>query len=412
MIFTRMNMGMNRMKLRALSVSHVNSYIKKLTSNDPILCNIRVKGEISNFKAHASGNIYFSLKDEESKLRCVIFREYAGEIPQELEEGMSITVGGSITLYEKDGQLQMYVRTVEVEGVGELYAKFLKLKETLEKEGIFDMSRKKTLPKYPSKVGVITSESGAVVRDIINVIARRFPKVNVVLYPVAVQGEGAAGQMIKGIQILNQLGNIDAIILGRGGGSMEELWSFNDEALARAIAASDVPIVSAVGHETDFTISDFAADMRAPTPSAAAELSVPSLVEINYRLESIQNKIYGDMKGLMEKKLAELSRIEGSSLFRRPHSLLDERMIALDAAFTSINSDINRKVKGMGENIELTGRNLFNLNPLSILSRGYAIVHKDGLLAGRVGGLNEGETVKVRFCDGTAQCTVDKITKD
>lgn len=412
MIFTRMNMGMNRMKLRALSVSHVNSYIKKLTSNDPILCNIRVKGEISNFKAHASGNIYFSLKDEDSKLRCVIFREYAGEITQELEEGMSITVGGSITLYEKDGQLQMYVRTVEVEGVGELYAKFLKLKETLEREGIFDMSRKKALPMYPSKVGVITSESGAVVRDIINVIARRFPKVDLVLYPVAVQGEGAAGQMIKGIQILNQLSNIDVIILGRGGGSMEELWPFNDEALARAIAASDVPVVSAVGHETDFTISDFAADMRAPTPSAAAELSVPSLVEINYRLDSIQNKIYGDMKGLMEKKLAELSRIEGSSLFRRPYSLLDDRMLALDAAFTSISSDINRKVKGMGENIELTGRNLFNLNPLSILSRGYAIVHKDGLLAGRVDGLNEGETVKVRFCDGTAQCTVDKITKD
>ncbi|AHM56494.1 exodeoxyribonuclease 7 large subunit [Peptoclostridium acidaminophilum DSM 3953] len=407
-----MKAGMKRMKLRALSVSHVNSYIKKLTSNDPILCNIRVKGEISNFKAHASGNIYFSLKDEDSKLRCVLFRDYACETAKKLEDGMSIIVGGSISLYEKDGLLQMYARTVEVEGVGELYAKFLRLKDTLEKEGIFDASRKKAIPEYPSRIGVITSESGAAVRDIINVIARRFPKVDIALYPVAVQGEGSAGQMIKGLEILNQLGGIDVIILGRGGGSIEELWSFNDEALARAIAGSNVPVISAVGHETDFTISDFAADMRAPTPSAAAEISVPSLLEINYRLEGIKNKIYGEMKSLMDSKKAELARIEESSIFRRPHSLLDERMIALDAAFTCINSNVQRKVAGMSDNIELTGRNLFNLNPLSILSRGYAIVQKDNLLAGSVSCLSEGEAVSVRFSDGTAQCTVDKITRD
>ena len=267
------------MKLRALDISEANSYIKRILTNDPILYNLRVKGEISNFKVHSSGNVYLSLKDEKSKLNCIIFKSNYDK-SLNLDNGVKIIATGYISVYERDGAYQLYINEVEIEGIGNLYIEFNKLKEKLKNEGLFDSKYKKQIPKMPRSIGVVTSPTGAVIRDIINVTKRRFPKVDIKLYPVNVQGDKSAEDICSGIEFFNRMENVDTIIVGRGGGSLEELWSFNEEIVAREIFKSKIPIISAVGHETDFTICDFVSDMRAPTPSAAAEIATPDLSEI------------------------------------------------------------------------------------------------------------------------------------
>ena len=249
------------MKLRALDISEVNSYIKRILTNDPILYNLRVKGEISNFKVHSSGNVYLSLKDEKSKLNCIIFKSNYDK-SLNLDNGVKIIASGYISVYERDGAYQLYINEIEIEGIGNLYIEFNKLKEKLKKEGLFDTKYKKEIPKMPRSIGVITSPTGAVIRDIINVTKRRFPKVDIKLYPVNVQGDKSASDICEGIEFFNRMENVDTIIVGRGGGSLEELWSFNEEIVAREIFKSKIPIISAVGHETDFTICDFVSDMR------------------------------------------------------------------------------------------------------------------------------------------------------
>ncbi|KDR94109.1 Exodeoxyribonuclease VII large subunit [Peptoclostridium litorale DSM 5388] len=399
------------MKLKPLSVTHVNSYIKKLILNDPILYNVRVKGEISNFKVHSSKNMYFSLKDDNSKLRCIMFSENAIEYENTLKEGMNVVANGYISIYERDGAVQLYVKSIEMEGMGQLYADFLKLKDKLQSEGLFAEAKKKTIPQYPGSIGVITSETGAAVRDIINIVKRRFPKVSIKIYPALVQGENSAKQLIKGIQLFNEISNIDVIIIGRGGGSIEELWSFNDENLAREIAKSKIPVISAVGHETDYTISDFVSDLRAPTPSAAAELCVPSLLDMEYRLEHIKNKMTKDIKARLEKKGIALENIAGKRPLRSPEMIYDKKKVDLDYILEKMGKKMSANMDGRIRTIEMTGRNLFNLNPLSILSRGYSVAQKEGKTLKSADDVVEGQVINVMLSDGTLECSVDKICK-
>lgn len=288
------------MKIRALEISEANSYIKKVLSNDPILYNLRVRGEISNFKINSSGHVYLTLKDELSRMKCVVFKgNYDKSL--NLEDGMKIIADGYISVYERDGAYQLYIRKIEKDGIGNLHLEFEKLKKKLNAEGLFDKRYKKEIPYMPKSIGVVTSETGAVIRDIINVVRRRFPKVNVLLYPVAVQGANSADEIVKGIEFFNKMQNVDTMIVGRGGGSLEELWSFNEEKVARAIFASDIPIISAVGHEVDFTICDFVSDMRAPTPSAAAEIAVPDLNDVLFRLDNYKALLKNNMSSVIER---------------------------------------------------------------------------------------------------------------
>lgn len=279
------------MRVRALDVTELNEYIKRLLNDDPILSNIKVRGEISNFKVHSSGNVYLSLKDENSKVNCMIHKN-SFDKNLELEDGKKIIADGYISSYIRGGVYQLYIRKIEIEGEGELYREFIKLKNKLEKEGLFDYEYKKQIPTFPKNIGVITSPTGAVIKDIINVVKRRYPKINIKLYPVLVQGPRSKDNLVEALEFFNKNKNVDIIIIGRGGGSLEELWSFNEESVARAVFNSEIPVISAVGHETDFTICDFVSDMRAPTPSAAAEIATPNLMDIlNY-----QNNILKAMK--------------------------------------------------------------------------------------------------------------------
>ena len=309
------------MKIRALDVSEANSYIKRILINDPILCNLKIKGEISNFKVHSSGNVYLSLKDQNSKINCVIFRnDYDRNL--NLENGTKVIASGYISVYERDGSYQLYIKHIEIAGIGNLYIEFNKLKEKLQKEGLFDYKYKKPIPKIPKSIGVVTSPTGAVIRDIINVTKRRYPKVHIKLYPVKVQGEGAKDEICEGIRFFNEIHKVDTIIIGRGGGSIEDLWAFNEEEVARCVFESKIPIISAVGHEIDFTICDFVSDMRAPTPSAAAEIATPDVDDLYFKLENIKSR--------MNKSLTNIVNYDEQKLkytFNRINTILNDYII-------------------------------------------------------------------------------------
>ncbi len=395
------------MKLKALTVSEVNVYIKRILINDPILYNLRIKGEISNLKIHTSGNVYFSLKDEQSKINCVLFKNKdIGNI--KLKEGLHVVAYGSISLYEKDGSYQLYIQSIEVEGIGDLYIEFTKLKEKLEKEGLFDEKYKKTLPNMPSNIGVITSPTGAAIRDIINVISRRYPKVNIKVYPALVQGEKSAKDIVRGIEFFNKRRNVDVIIVGRGGGSIEELWSFNEEKVARGIFKSKIPVISAVGHETDFTISDFVADFRAPTPSAAAEIAIPSLLDIQYKLENIKHRMNKGFKNIADQNRFKLEQVKKEVMSSFNYDLKNKR-IELDNLLEDINKSIVNKMKLKREELNYLGKNLHNLSPLSILSRGYALVERENKIIKTPRNLILGDEINLRFKEGNIDCKVENI---
>lgn len=396
------------MKLRALDISEANSYIKRILSNDPILYNLKVKGEISNFKVHTSGNVYLSLKDENSKLNCVIFRNNY-DSTMKLNNGVKVIANGYISVYERDGSYQLYINSVEIEGIGNLYIEFNKLKEKLSKEGLFDTKYKKTIPKIPNSIGVITSQTGAVIRDIINVIKRRYPKVSIKLYPVNVQGDRSKYDICEGIKFFNERDNVDTIIVGRGGGSIEELWSFNEEIVARAVFESEIPIISAVGHETDFTICDFVSDMRAPTPSAAAEIATPSLDDINYKLENIKNR--------MNKSLVnniQVNEYKLNSTFDKINGYLEsyiirDKIIQLDKIYDKISSEIENNIYTKTEKLSNVGAILHNLSPLATIDRGYSIVQKDGEVINSVQELKFKDDIDIVLKDGNIECIVEKI---
>ncbi|MDY4735358.1 exodeoxyribonuclease VII large subunit [Terrisporobacter sp.] len=396
------------MKLRALDISEVNSYIKRILTNDPILYNLRVKGEISNFKVHSSGNVYLSLKDEKSKLNCIIFKSNYDK-SLNLDNGVKIIASGYISVYERDGAYQLYINEVEIEGIGNLYIEFNKLKEKLKKEGLFDTKYKKEIPKMPRSIGVITSPTGAVIRDIINVTKRRFPKVDIKLYPVNVQGDKSASDICEGIEFFNRMENVDTIIVGRGGGSLEELWSFNEEIVAREIFKSKIPIISAVGHETDFTICDFVSDMRAPTPSAAAEIATPDLSEIYYKLNTIKNRMNRSLNNQVILDNEKLNNTFDKINNYMKNYIVRDKVIQLDQIYDKINLRLEQKLETSKEKLSKKAALLHNLSPLATISRGYSIVEKNGQVINSIEEVNITDDINITLKDGSLECNVNKI---
>lgn len=396
------------MKLRALDISEANSYIKRILINDPILYNLRVKGEISNFKVHSSGNVYLSLKDEKSKLNSIIFKSNYDK-SLKLDNGVKIIASGYISVYERDGAYQLYINEVEIEGIGNLYIEFNKLKEKLKKEGLFDTKYKKEIPKMPKSIGIVTSPTGAVIRDIINVTKRRFPKVDIKLYPVNVQGEKSAKDVCEGIEFFNKMENVDTIIVGRGGGSLEELWSFNEEIVAREVFKSKIPIISAVGHETDFTICDFVSDMRAPTPSAAAEIATPDLSQIYYKLDNIRNRMNRSLNNqvtLDNEKL--VNTFEKINNYMKNYVIRD-KVIQLDQIYDKINFRLEQNLETSKEKLSKKAALLHNLSPLATISRGYSIVEKDNKVINSIKEVDVNEDINITLKDGSLECNVNKI---
>ena len=396
------------MKLRALDISEANSYIKRILTNDPILYNLRVKGEISNFKVHSSGNVYLSLKDEKSKLNCIIFKSNYNK-RLNLDNGVKIIATGYISVYERDGAYQLYINEVEIEGIGNLYIEFNKLKEKLKNEGLFDSKYKKQIPKMPRSIGVVTSPTGAVIRDIINVTKRRFPKVDIKLYPVNVQGDKSAEDICSGIEFFNRMENVDTIIVGRGGGSLEELWSFNEEIVAREIFKSKIPIISAVGHETDFTICDFVSDMRAPTPSAAAEIATPDLSEIYYKLDNIKNRMNRSLNNQVILDNEKLNNTFDKINNHMKNYIIRDKVIQLDQIYDKINFRLEQNLETSKEKLSKKAALLHNLSPLATISRGYSIVEKKGHVINSIEEVNVNDEINITLKDGDLDCIINKI---
>ena len=396
------------MKLRALDISEANSYIKRILVNDPILYNLKVKGEISNFKIHSSGNVYLSLKDENSKLNCVIFKSnYDKNL--ELRNGIKVIASGYISVYERDGSYQLYINSIEIEGIGSLYIEFNKLKEKLSKEGLFDSKYKKAIPTIPNSIGVVTSPTGAVIRDIINVIKRRYPKVSIKLYPVTVQGNKSANDICEGIRFFNDMKNVDTIIVARGGGSIEELYSFNEEIVAREVFKSEIPIISAVGHETDFTICDFVSDMRAPTPSAAAEIATPSLLDLKYKLNNIKNRMNRSLISQVQIDEHRLKSVFESINNYLKSYIIKDNIIQLDKMYDKITFEVENNLNIEKERLISIGAILHNLSPLSTIDRGYSIVQKEGKVINSIKEIEFKDDIDIVLKDGSIECVVEKI---
>ncbi|EGT3615729.1 exodeoxyribonuclease VII large subunit [Clostridium perfringens] len=400
------------MKLKTLSVGEVNNYVKKLVENDFILKNLNVKGEISNLKFHSSGHIYFSLKDENSKVNCIMFKNNAVNLDFRLEEGMKVEVKARLGVYHKEGTYQLYCEYIKRAGIGELFEEFHKLKKELSEEGIFDEKYKRALPKYPKRIGIITARTGAAVRDIINVIQRRNKALDIILYPAKVQGENAAESIIEGIRYFNNEKSVDVIILGRGGGSIEELWAFNNKELAYEIFNSRIPTVSAVGHEVDFTISDFVSDMRAPTPSAAGELVSPSLQEmINDLLnkkEFLQRSI--DRRFLNAKNNVDL--LYRGLKSNNPKSIIEKRLKEVNALEEKLNFLGKRKIDKAKDELIALNSILQTLNPLNTLGRGYSVImDKNSKVINEVSELKKNNMVKVIMKDGSVNIDIKIINE-
>ena len=391
------------MKIKTLTVSEVNNYLKRIIDNDFILNNLSVKGEISNLKYHSSGHIYFSLKDEGKKINCVMFRSKAIMLKLTLEEGMGVVIGGRASIYPQNGSIQLYCDTIEQEGRGELYIKFERLKEKLSKEGYFDEELKKEIPKLPSRVGIVTSPTGAAIRDIINVSKRRNSLVDLVLYPAKVQGIGAYMEVIEGIKYFNRTKSVDVIIIGRGGGSIEELWNFNEEELAKAIFKSKIPIISAVGHEVDFTISDFVSDVRAATPSQGAEIAVPLQSDIEETIEYINNRmgsIIANKLQLEKNKVDSLSRI---LKLNSPMSRIVNNYMIIEKLKERLNSNIVNKINIEKEKLSGLNNLLMAQNPCNLLNKGYAIIEDESGVINTVKRMSEEKEINVFLADGVVK---------
>ena len=365
------------MRIKTLTVSEVNNYIKKILDNDFILNNLSVRGEISNLKYHSSGHIYFSLKDDNSKINCIMFKSKIYDLDFVLKEGMAVIVSGRAAVYTANGTFQLYCNTIQQEGLGELHIRFERLKEKLSREGYFDAEVKKNLPKNPERIGVVTSETGAAICDIINVIRRRNNKVDIVLYPALVQGEGAYKTVIDGIKYFNNKKSVDIIIIGRGGGALEELWNFNEEELAKAIYNSKLPIVSAVGHEVDFTISDFVADFRAATPSQAAEIVVPLEDELYREINEYENKLNFIIDNKLSNERRRIQNLEKVLSLNSPSNRIANAYLEIDNLKDKIEKIMAFKIKSNKQKIFSLNNILNAHNPINILKRGYAIIEDE-----------------------------------
>ncbi len=362
---------------RAVTVSQLNNYIKRRFEMDDKLQHILVEGEISNFKAHSSGHLYFGLKDENAFIRCVMFRGSVAKLKFRPENGQRVVIRGHVAVYERDGQFQLYAEAMEAAGIGDLYLAFEQMKEKLNREGLFDEARKKSLPELSLRIGVVTSPTGAVWHDIQNVARARFPSVSLFLYPAAVQGEAAAGEIVAGIDFFNRSSLVDLLIVGRGGGSIEDLWAFNTEPVARAIYASQLPVISAVGHETDYTIADLVADKRAATPSQAAEMAVPSLADIEARFALMESAMKQRLNMALKTKREKLKKIGESYVFTRKEQLLRSQTQTIDLFSQRLDKTFFENYARLKNNYQLLKEKLSVLSPLNTLSRGYSICMKD-----------------------------------
>ncbi|WP_028560016.1 exodeoxyribonuclease VII large subunit [Paenibacillus pinihumi] len=438
---------------RIFSIKEVNRYIKMKLESDHVLSDIWLRGEISNFIHHSSGHMYFTLKDASSRLKCVMFASHNQRLPFIPKEGMKVMARGSISVYERDGNYQFYVNAMQPDGIGSLYLAFEQLKQKLEAEGLFAPERKKPIPLYPKAVGVVTSPTGAAVRDILITLERRFPSVPVLVVPVLVQGTQAAPSIVRAIKLMNRLMEVDVLIVGRGGGSLEELWAFNEEAVARSIAESKIPVISAVGHETDYTIADFVADLRAATPTAAAELAVQHSHELRRQIGRFEQRLNQALKGQLQDRKQRLERIKRSPLFQQPRRFLMEPAQRADRLHERLNSQMIRfkerkeqqyshlltrlEAAHPGEQLKYAAtrrhtaqqrleqvmngimrarklelhssiRSLDALSPLKVMSRGYSLLYAEDeqVLVKSVDDIGIGDRIKVKLADGRLDCQV------
>lgn len=397
---------METLRPKPITVTNLNKYIKDRVAEDEYLKSVFVKGEISNFKHHYTGHMYFTLKDENSLIKCIMFKSSTATLKFVPKDGMKVLVLGSVAVFERDGVYQIYVKAMQEDGIGDLYKEYEKLKNKLEKEGYFDKKHKQKIPFMPETIGVLTSQTGSVIRDIINVSTRRNPKVHIRLFPIPVQGKGAEIEIADSIRVMNDKKLADVLILARGGGSIEDLWPFNEEITAKAIYNSNIPIISAIGHETDFTISDFVADLRAPTPSAAAELAVPDIQEVNIKLDTYRNRYKNALKKKIEYMKLRYEKCMASKVFTDPTSKIKELYIELDNQIKLLENNTINKVKDLKTvAVEIISK-LDTLSPLKTLTRGYTIAEKNRKSIKSIKELKKDDIINLKFIDGNVETKV------
>lgn len=389
------------MNLNPISVTEVNKYIKDKIATDDFLNNVFIKGEISNFKHHYTGHMYFTLKDENSLIKCIMFKSSTTSLKFVPKDGMKVVAYGTVSVYEKDGIYQLYCKSMKEDGIGDLYVAYEELKRKLTLEGLFDEKHKKKIPFMPKVIGVLTSNTGSVIRDIINVSTRRNPNVYIRLLPVPVQGDGAGKKIADGIKLINENELADVIIVARGGGSIEDLWPFNEEVVARAIYESEIPVISAVGHETDFTIADFVADLRAPTPSAAAELAVTNIEDLENTIYLYKNRLKIALRKKTEIMRLRYEKCASSRFYKDPYQLLNDYYIFIDKKIKSMENSTIQKLKDSKINAAKVITKLDTLSPLKTLSRGFSIIlDEDENLISSVKDLKSGDVINLKFRDG------------
>ena len=400
--------GVSGAQLPVYSVSQVNGYLKELVDGDPLLRGLLVRGEVSNYKCYPSGHHYFSLKDEQGSIRCVMFRGDAARLRFRPVNGLSVIAYGRVSVYPRDGQYQLYCTQLMEDGRGALDRAFEALKKKLEAQGLFDPDRKQPLPAYPGRIALVTSPAGAAVRDMIRILRQRWPMTQVLVVPVRVQGEGAAEEIAAAIQRVNLRSDIDLMITGRGGGSREDLWAFNEEPVAWAISRSQIPVISAVGHEPDVTISDYVADVRASTPSNAAELAVPDQTQVRQRLEGLALRLTRAAQVRLDAGRRELRRLEQSRVLRNPAAVVDDQRMRLDGVQHRLALALERSLRrGRVELAELAGR-IDAMSPLKVLGRGYAIAKYQNQAVTTVGQVSHGDALDVMVSDGVLHCRVEE----
>ena len=395
------------MEYNPITVTDLNRYIKNKVDGDEYLNNVLVKGEISNFKHHYTGHMYFTLKDENSLIKCIMFKTYTPNLKFVPRDGMKVMILGTVSVFERDGVYQIYCKAMQEDGMGSLYKAYEELKNKLEKQGLFDMKYKKPIPKFPKCIGVLSASTGSVIRDIINVSTRRNPNCYIKLLPVPVQGKGAGEKIAEAIKIMNKYKLADVIILARGGGSLEDLWPFNEEIVAHAIFESELPVISAVGHETDFTIADFVADLRAPTPSAAAELTNPNVADLISDLEKYNNRLKKSLITKIETMKLRYEKCMASRVFKEPLQKINERYILIDMKVKKLQNLINSKVKDDKTKMVEVIAKLDTLSPLKTLARGYSLTTGiDGKIIKSVNNIKKDDELVIRFKDGKTNVKV------
>lgn len=396
------------MEQTVYSVAQINTLLKNVIDDIPQLSGVYIRGELSNYKIYPSGHHYFTLKDPESTLRCVMFRSAAGRLRFRPENGMQVIVQGRISVYLRDGAYQLYCEQMSVDGIGDLHVAFEQLKEKLYQEGLFAEGHKKPLPAYPGRIAIVTSSAGAAVHDMIRILRRRFPLAKVLLLPVRVQGAEAPAEIAGAIRYANRWHLADVLITGRGGGSLEDLWAFNDERVARAIYDSEIPVISAVGHEPDVTISDFVADRRASTPSNAAEIAVPDTAHLLQALQSTQNALQQDILHLLTRRREKLEEMEKKRVLSDPGAILQDRRLQLDFLQQRLGAAARQRIDAESRSFAHLTAALDALSPLKVLSRGYAVVQdRGGAVVRDSAQVQPGEQVQVRLASGKLTCTVD-----